>query len=622
MSDETGPIKTIDERCQHCLACLRHCPVKAINATGGQAHIVADRCVWCGQCYQVCTQKAKVIDSEAGRVKSLCDGGNRVVAILSPELAAALYPMDYAKVEGVLEAVGFYAVEDSIMAEELVALEYRRIAENRKTPLIRSTCPSVTFFLRRYHPELLGFLAPIVSPMIAAGRLVKKMYPGSPAAVYITSCIAQKMEAREPEAGGAIDAVLTFVELEELLASMDLNLDAVEPCSMDTIRPVLMRSDSLSGGFPRVLLEEKNLLSREVRVVRGLSENRDLMTAWERDEIIPKLIDSLTCEGCVDGPAMTGHLSLFARKGVIEDHNRTRQDGARRLVTIEAIMPRLPYVDLRRAFADGVAKDRTPTQEEIVSVLAEAEKYDPSDMLDCGACGYSTCRENAIAICRGFSDWDSCFPWQRELLSRTISHLKEASSTDGLTGLPNHQSFMTRFCNELKRAERYQEPLSLLMVDVDVFKNINDSYGHLRGDDVLRKMGHLIRENVRGSDFVARYGGDEFVVILTETDKTHAFRVAEKLRRHIESSDAVGNGSVGRITVSIGIAAAVPEGYDAALLIDKADKAMYRAKNDGRNQSYIAPNGAAPADTGSPMVGIMDGIDGQDTPSSIEIESF
>lgn len=173
-------------------------------------------------------------------------------------------------------------------------------------------------------------------------------------------------------------------------------------------------------------------------------------------------------------------------------------------------------------------------------------------------------------------------------LAQEREYYEHLSNIDGLTELYNHRYFHQILLSEIEREKRYRRPLSLMIIDVDNFKDCNDSYGHLVGDVVLKQIGALIKKSTRGCDFVARYGGEEFSVILPETSKQEAAVVAERIRTSVEEfsfSSCVGK-HMGRLTVTIGLASLPEDAQDKTGLIEMADKGMYRGKESGKNRVY------------------------------------
>lgn len=175
-----------------------------------------------------------------------------------------------------------------------------------------------------------------------------------------------------------------------------------------------------------------------------------------------------------------------------------------------------------------------------------------------------------------------------KVLDKTLlfQHTKELSITDDLTGLYNRRYFNQRYEREVQRAKRYRRPLSILMVDIDHFKNYNDVNGHLLGDEILKKVAILLENNLRKADILARYGGEEFVILLPEIDKAHADQVAEKLRRTIElkSFPREQYQPNKNLTISLGLASLPDDSTNSRELIEFADRALYRAKAEGRNR--------------------------------------
>ncbi len=575
--------------CRECSACVRCCHARAIRVADGRCSIMADRCVACGLCVSACGSRAFMVRDDTDCVRELLASGRPVVAVLAGEFAAAMHPMGSAELEARLEALGFHAVENTVLGEEMVAAAYEvRHSHSDGIPVIRSSCPVVTAWVTRFRPALAGALAPVVPPYVAQARLVKALYPPGTAVVYVSPCYARKDESRDAEFEGAVDAAIDFLELRRMLE------DALPPESDDdagggTVRPEPLKELSLSDGYPLSTLRSRDMTASDLRVVRGLVELDRLLAAIEAGETAPLVVDALNCEGCIDGPAVSPDVSLFAKRNIDATERECRPRPA---VGSRELLRHLPSVDLVRRFHPAPASIPAYDDDEIDAILAEGEFADRAAALDCGACGYPTCVDQAIAIREGNATWDTCFPLQRRRFARDIDALEQSATRDSLTALSNRRDFSNRLAEELARHTRYGTPVSLLMLDLDGFKRTNDELGHVAGDAVLRATADVLRTSLRASDMSARYGGDEFAIILPGLHKTDAFAVAEKLRATIAGLRVMaGGGGEGRaiaVRASIGVSSA--NGPCSVIeLIESADRALYQAKNSGRDQVRLAP---------------------------------
>lgn len=572
------------EDCTECWGCVRHCPARALRVAEGRTEIIESRCVKCGACVTECGNSAHPVRDDTPRVLELLASDLPVVILLASEYIAALHPWTPQEVEDALLAFGFAGVETSVLGEEIVAAAYEQVHSNNPgaLPRLRSTCPVTVEWVRRFYPQLTGALVPIVPPYVAHARLVRELYDGGVAIVYVSPCWARKDEVHSPEFAGDIEVAIGFDELRTLLSGL-----ATGSGEQGGIRrPRAAKEISVTDGFPRRTLSESSRTDRDIATVRGLLDLDRLLAAISRGETCPTIVDMLNCEGCIDGPCVNPEISVFAKRNIDLAEREAQSAPA---VDSRTFLAAIPAVELRRSFKPNPAPTREPSPEEIDRVLFAGEFASRAETVDCGACGYSTCVQHAAAICLGNSTWDMCFPLAKKRLARERERLEAQSITDDLTGLFNRRAFDSRLVEEVSRADRYDVPLSLIMLDLDGFKEINDRHGHLAGDALLRAVGVLLKTVLRATDIAVRYGGDEFAVVLPGTPKTDAWAVAEKIRISLAglAADSGEGRSVGT-TVSIGVASYGEGRSEPTALLQAADAALYLAKRSGRDRVEIA----------------------------------
>ena len=513
------------------------------------------------------------------------------MVVLASEFVAALNPLSQSQIERRLEAIGFAAVETTVLGEELVAAEYERVHSSAGVafPRLRSTCPVVVYWVERFYPQLTDALVPVVPPYIAQARLVHAINPPDTAVVYVSPCWARKDEALSAQFDGAIDVAIGFDELRRLIDESPCSTEALaeaEVRARNVRRPHPVKQLSLIDGFPRSTLLEHGQIDSGMVVVRGLHDLDRILSAIVRGEIAPHVVDMLNCEGCIDGPAVDPTMSVFAKRNLVAAE-RERQPPP--VVDSRTFLAALPPVELMRAFSPTPVTTRIPSAEEIDAVLEAGEFASRAETIDCGACGYDLCVELAAAICLGDATWERCFPLQRKRMQRAHDELTEFALVDPLTGLGNRRSFDARLADEVSRAGRYHTPMSLAMIDLDGFKDINDRHGHMAGDVVLRRFGMLLGQVMRASDVTTRYGGDEFAVILPDTSKTAAWLASEKLRVALVGLTVeLPDGQEVGITASVGVASYGDYNGTANELLEAADAALYQAKHHGRNRVELA----------------------------------
>lgn len=540
---------------------MRVCASRAITVDGMTVQIHDDTCIRSGECVSECPHDAIRAVGDVEKALMLVEGGQAVL-ILAVEAAAHFYPQTPEQVVNACTKAGFRAVHRGVIGDELVAAEYRDLWEDEEWgTMIRSTCPVVVERIQREYPELVPYLAPIKTPLAAEAEYHRELYGEGVRLVYAGVCLA--------DSDAHVDAGLTFEELEDLLQRRGVVLEE-EPQHYRRIPSVRERFLSAAGGLPLALLQEEPQSSRRFRKVRGLNGLEGLARAVSDDRIDLGFVDILPCDGCLGHPLWGEPEKLFWRRRVVGETEPPRS--------------KAPVVDpavrvwLARTF-ELHGNGHKPPAEEVQAVL-DAIGHAPGGLnWDCGACGYRSCGAFAVAKLDGRASFRQCPPYQE----RRAEEATRAATTDHLTGLATFRTLKLRLGHEMARSDRSDEPFGVLFVDMDRFKELNDSYGHEAGNRVLEGVGRELESSVRKTDLAARYGGDEFVMLLVATDVKGAYRVGEMVRQSIQAFGVAEGFAAGEVSVSVGVACHDPADTTVEDAMARADQALYQAKARGGN---------------------------------------
>ena len=543
---------------------MRVCPADAVAVDSDRVRIVDEACTRCGLCLPACPHGAIVALGDYARALDLAAGG-KATLILSVESAAHFHPATPEQVVNACYQAGFRTVHRGVLGDELVAREYLRLwAEPGWGTMIRSTCPVVVEQIRTEYPELVPYLAPVDTPIAAEARYLKAMYGKDLKVVYAGVCLT--------EGGESVDAAITFDDLGRLLEHRGVQVADQLP-HFERLPEERRRHWSTAGGMPLELLAEQTQASRRFKKVRGLGQLEAMARAVAVDRIDLGFVDILPCDGCLDHPLLGSKDELFWRRAVVEATEPPRS----KLPVLDNELVQL--VKLGATFAVE-NRGTAVAPEEIDEILTEIGLSPNGRAWDCGACGYRTCREFAGAMVKGRTTFKSCPPY----LEKQAVAAQQQAAVDGLTGLATFRVLRDRLGNEVARTKRSGEAFAVLFIDLDHFKQVNDQFGHEAGNEVLRGAAREVLAAIRTADFAARYGGDEFVVILVRTGLSGAVGVAEKLRERVVALGGELGYPKGFIGVSIGVAEYRLEGAEHEDVLVAADRALYRAKAGGRNQ--------------------------------------
>jgi len=523
--------------------------------------VVDEACIRCGQCLPACPHGAVRVNGEIGKALAIASQGDGIL-ILSPESVAHFYPATPEQLINACYAAGFRAVTRGVIGDELVAAEYLKLWEGEPWgTMIRSTDPVVVETVRGQYPELVPYLAPVTMPPVAEARYLRAQYGPDLKVAYAGIC--------PPVASPDLDAGITFGDLEQIFRIRGVSVPA-QPVFFERVPEEKRRFLSAAGGLPLALLEEARYTSRRFRKIRGLDALKAVARAVAVDRLDLGFVDILSTEGLLDHPLSGPREELYWRREL--------------LAAVEAPRSRLPVVDSGVVASVGatfaIKARRIQADPEVVAGILEQIGKGPNGRpWDCRACGFETCAGFAQAAAVGRASMRQCAPYQE----RRAEEAHRAAAVDTMTGLSTYRVLRDRLAFEVERSKRSQEGFAVLFLDLDRFKEVNDQYGHEAGNEILKAVAGEIRNAVRASDVAARYGGDEFVVILTRTDLQGGARVAEALRAGIEGVGRRLGYPAGLVTVSIGLAEFEPRQPSEGDLLVSADRALYRAKAAGRN---------------------------------------
>ena len=384
--------------CKNCYKCIRHCPVKSIRFTGNQAYIIGNECIMCGQCFVVCPQDAKQIVDETEKVRVLLQSGDPVVVSLAPSFVANYEGAGIGAMRDALKQLGFYDVEETALGATVVKTEYERLLEEEKRDIvISSCCHSVNLLIQKYFPAELKYLAEVLSPMQAHCRSIKERIPGAKT-VFVGPCVAKKDEAQYYD--GIVDAVLTYDELTAWLKSENIEIRR----ETDSEEKSRARFFPTTGGILKTM--HTDLPGYTYMAIDGTENCMAALRDIEDGKIHHCFIEMSACAGsCIGGPVM----EKFHRAPV-KDYAAVAAFAGREDFEVSQPDP----LELRKTFIAIEHKAKTPSEAEIKETLRQMGKEKPSDELNCGSCGYDSCREKAIAILQGKAEISMCLPYLKD----------------------------------------------------------------------------------------------------------------------------------------------------------------------------------------------------------------
>ena len=458
--------------CKNCYKCIRYCPVKAIRFSGNQAHIIGNECILCGHCFVVCPQNAKEIVDSTEKVRVLIQSGDPVIVSLAPSFVANYDGVGIDGMRKALQKLGFADVEETAIGATIVKTEYERmLREEEHDVIITSCCHSINLLIQKYFPAEIPYLADVMSPMQAHCVDIKKRIPNAKT-VFIGPCVAKKDEAEYYE--GPVDAVLTFEELTNWLKAEHITLDK----ELDNTPESRARFFPTTGGILKTMAQ--NAPGYTYMALDGVENCITALKDIENGKIHKCFIEMSACVGsCIGGPVMEKY-----HRSPVHDYMSVAQYAGTR--DFDVTQP--DALTLKKNFTVIDHKLMQPAEYEIATVLRQMGKFKPSDELNCGSCGYNSCREKAIAICQGKAEISMCLPFLKDK-AESFSDTIVRNTPNGLIALNENlevqqiNAAARKIMNIRSESDVLGEPV-IRILDPAVFISVRNSGRSVRDQKV------------------------------------------------------------------------------------------------------------------------------------------
>lgn len=511
--------------CKSCFRCVRKCPVKAIRFSGNQAHIIGNECILCGNCVVQCPQNAKEIADSTEKVRVLLQSGDPVFVSLAPSFIANYEGVGIEAMRRALKSLGFADVEETAVGATIVKNEYERmLREDERDVVITSCCHSINLLIQKRYPACLEYLADVLSPMLAHGQDMKKRYPGAKT-VFIGPCVAKKDEAEYYE--GFIDAVLTYEELDKMLAEAGIKLE----CELDREEKSRARFFPTTGGVLKTMAQD--MPGYTYIALDGVESCMAALRDIEDGKIHKCFIEMSACIGsCINGPVMNKR-----SKTPVKDYLAVAEYAGE--YDFEVEQPSL--MELKKNFTYIEHKLPEPSESEIMAVMRQMGKFKPSDELNCGTCGYNSCRDKAIAICQGKAEISMCLPFLKDK-AESFSDTIVKNTPNGLIVLNEDlevqqiNAAARKIMNIRAASDVLGEPV-IRILDPTVFRNVKSSGRSVRDQRVY------LAEYKRYVEQTVVYDRDSHMLIGIMRDVTDEVLDREKKesisRQTVEVADKV-----------------------------------------------------------------------------------
>ncbi len=534
------PVYTLKNECHDCYKCIRECHVKAIKIQDNSAAVIGDRCIACGHCVIVCPSGAKRVRNDIEKAKRLIIAQKKVYVSLAPSWVG-VYNISKERMISVLKKLGFTGVSETALGAQEVSIECARILNNAKKPglFISSACPAIVDYIRLYKPKFTKNIVPVASPALTNAKLLKKTFGDDISIVFIGPCIAKKNEAdKHPE---LIDVSLTFEELNLWLKEEFININEIEVSENNSFEPQHAYEGALypiEGGMletiRKVGIDEKEVSLISLSSIKNFDKALDGM---EEGKITKKIfVEALSCEGgCVNGPCLSSDKGIISITSDVLTTTHYRED-----------IPKKPEVVVDEDYTPLPVEKHKYTIEQIDAALKRISKYTQEDELNCGGCGYSTCRDFVNALIAGDAEPSMCVSYMRKIAVRKAAALVRCMPAavvmvdKNYNIIETNDAFLRMFCSDMYDIfSTREEGLKGAAIDRivpfgDIFKSA------LKSGEDIHKEHYAINDKLYDISAFTIESGEIAGAVITDVTKSEMDRekIAKKAREVITKNIA------------------------------------------------------------------------------------
>ncbi len=533
------PVYTLTNECKDCYKCVRHCPVKAIKIENDHASVIAERCISCGTCVQVCPTNAKCVRTDLEKVKNLFIAKKDVYVSLAPSWRA-VFENSAQKMIAILKRLGFKEISETALGAQEVSIHDAEVLNRmEKGLLISSACPVIVDYIRLYKPEFAKYITPIGSPAKTHARMLKEKYGNDIAVVFIGPCIGKKNEADEDD--GLIDVSITFEELKVWIADEIGDISQVKKEDYYEFVPYSAHEGTLypiNGGMNETIRKtgiNPKVQLMEICTIPALEKALDNLNP---DNLaVPVFVEALACEsGCITGPCIASNKASISSISDVMFKVKVRDEIPKKAKTV-----------VECNYSPKFVTNSKYSLEEIQATLKKIGKHTEEDELNCGGCGYSSCRELAIALLDGVAETSMCVSYMRKIAMRKAAAMLRCMPSaivmvdNNMNILEANDSFMKMFGGEMYEVFKAR-PDGMTGAAIDRIVDFPEIFSTIlkTGKD-LHKEHYIIKDKLYDINAFTIEENEIVGAIITDVTQTETTRekISEKAREVISKNISI-----------------------------------------------------------------------------------